>query len=113
MDLKYKQLIDNLPHPKRLKGSTNSGIKGYPIVYLKPKNTKRKEIEINPVDNYDSGEPHMENLEFFVNVIKYNTYDEKNDEWIDGSEIYSHKFTDIEKAVKKHTKKFKKLNPNF
>lgn len=110
MSSKYEQLINDLAHPERLKGSTYSGINGYPIVYLKPKNTDRKEIEINPVDGYDSGEPHMDNLAFFVNVIKYNTYDEKNDEWIDGSEIYSHKFTDIEKAVQKAYQKIQEID---
>jgi len=52
----------------------------------------------------------MDNLAFFVNVIKYNTYDEKNDEWIDGSEIYSHKFTDVEEAVQKAHQKIQEID---
>ena len=42
MSSKYRQLIDDLPHPERLKGSTHSGINGYPIVYkTKEYRTKR------------------------------------------------------------------------
>jgi len=109
MDSQYQTLVDNLPHPDYLKNFVQSGINEYPIVYLKPKTTDRKEIEISPVDGYDRGEPNYDSLSFFVNVIKYNTYDEKNDEWIDGSEIYSHKFPNAENAVYKAYKKLRKI----
>jgi len=99
MDTKYIKLINNISISDWSHDSISTNINGYPkYIFTKENNNQKLDIEIEPYDGYDSGEPKGD-LEFYVNVYTYNTYDESTNEWIDSELKNSKRFKDVDVAV--------------
>lgn len=103
----YVNLLESVERNDWSRSSVNVNIPDHPEVrFTSPSGTF--EVEISPVNGYDDGDLHPDNLSFFVNVYKYRL-DEYGDR-VSEDTLFSRKYDNPQKAVLKAELKIKKLS---
>ena len=104
---KFLDLVDSIENDEWNRSSVSVNIPEHPeIRFASP--TGMFEVEISPVNGYDDGKVRKEELEFFVNVYKYQL-DEHGDR-VSEDLLFSRKYEQAEKAILKAELKIKKLS---
>lgn len=103
----YLELVDNMDMQGWDSAAVSTNIPNHPEIRI-PSLDGEYEVEISPVNGYDDGKLHEENLEFYVNVYEYRV--ENGERIEEEGHIFSRGFGEAKDAVKLAEKKIQELN---